>query len=565
MAEQITSEQRETRRLAMRKRALNDFWFFQTQVLKNVFLEESLHKPLSEWLQAPSEKPKKLELVARGHVKSNMVTIAYPLWRACKNVNIRILLGSHKDPDALKFLRTIKRIIKKNVTFRWLFPEVRPQMEGGREELWNERQALITRDSTATEATFEVTSLKSEVTGRHYGLMILDDIVTAKNVQNSDQITETMEFHQRCESLLDPGAEEIDVGTRYDFGDEYARILEDKDLMELYEVRVLPAHKHDILHDFLPGGAKHGKWTREDDYKHLIHPKRFTLDSRDYKDPRGREHLHRKSLPATYLFQGPTVYATQYMLEPMDPSTAIFKEKDIRIVRKLPDGPLKWYRFCDLSSDDPNKESYTAIITGCVDQYGLFTVTHIFWKNCLPSKTVDELIRGQNVPEEVRPIRISFENGPYEKAIRPWLKRQAREEETHIPLKFLPGSFTQKVKDTRITGLEPYVASGEIQILDSCPHKKELIEELVRFPKFKRKDIIDALAHVPVIVYAGRKRESIEPDNGEIDWEEVKEGIRQMRVTEAMNRGKPNQPIGSRNRMSSVGRQAFHAVRFGRG
>jgi phage terminase large subunit-like protein len=58
-----------------------------------------------------------------------------------------------------------------------------------------------------------------------------------------------------------------------------------------------------------------------------------------------------------------------------------------------------------------------------------------------------------------------------------WMKRDNRE-----------------AKEARIASLQAWFERCDILILDSIPHKEELVLELTRFPKYKRNDIIDALA-----------------------------------------------------------------------
>lgn len=307
----------------MRKRALADFWVFLSEVIRNPVLYEPLHRPLAEWLGTPTwEKPKRLLLLPRGHVKSNVLTVGFVLWQICKDLNIRVLLASHKHGDTTKFLGTIIQYILNNKHFKAVFPEVVPAREDstagngkiGKRTRWNTNQILVERDCDLTENTVECTSLGAQVTGRHYDLMVGDDLVTALNVKTDDQIEKTREFHELCESLLDPGALELNLGTRYHFDDEYGTILDTPELQEIYECRVQPATKEPgIIHEYL---GKKRTWKRKDDFEFLIFPTRFTLDDKDYRSPDGDKTKSRKSLVATYKMQGSTVYANQYDLTP---------------------------------------------------------------------------------------------------------------------------------------------------------------------------------------------------------------------------------------------------------
>lgn len=482
----------------------DDFWFFLKEILRNPVLEETLHEPLARWLERWNKR-KKLCLLPRGHIKSNVITVAYALWEAVKDLNIRILIGSHKDKDAIKFLRAIRLIIENDEWFQHIYPEICPMMNRGKPVAWNESALRLKRTSKVVENTFEVVSRDQAITGRHYDLIILDDLVTLENVKNSTQIKRTKDFHELIDPLLDPGARELVTGTRYDFSDLYGTIQDTPELADEYEIFRIPWFKGEVrpkLFDLRMAGEP---WNRDMDFDNLIFPSRFTLDDRDYVSPDGDKNKNRKSLIAARKSQGATTFANQYDLEPFDRDTAIFKEDDILIVDRLPNHPLRWFRVCDLSSDEPGT-SFTAIITGALDPFGTIFVTDIWWGNYNPSQIRNELIRGQKqVEESVRPTKIGMERGPYERALKTDLLREASLADVHIPICYLPSNQAAKPKDERIWGLESWAEGHHIRILKTCKNKDIMIEEFVKFPKFNRKDTIDALAQVPYLVKSPRE------------------------------------------------------------
>jgi len=473
------------------------FWFFLRDVLKNPVLYEPLHRPIADWLQHDRTKLKKMLMMARGHVKSNVFTVGYALWRAVCNPNIRILLDSHKDKDAAKFLRLIRNYVE-TPWFRKVYPEIHPAMRGNRELQWNEGQALIKRDRDLVEATWEVSSITAEVTGRHYDLIIADDMVTKDNVNTADLIEKTTAHHQLLESLLDPGGEECIIGTRYHYSDEYGRIESDEDLRGEYDMRTIPAvTNRKVFEDILTGRRE---WSRDLDFDALAYPTRFTMAPRDHVDPDNPAN-NRKSLVAIRRIQGTAVFANQYMLEPFDPSDAVFDERNIRMVDRVPDTKLDWYRFMDISSEVVTPDSFTAIWTIAVDERCNIYCTDLFHGNFDGTRIIAELIQGQQVEPEVRPKFIGAEKGPYERSLRSFLERAAGEQKVWIPLQFLPGTQSNKPKDERIMGLQPWVEAGKIHFVRTCRNMNIALEEFTRFPKFIRKDCIDALAQFPPLIF----------------------------------------------------------------
>lgn len=487
----------------LRQRAWDSFWVFTSEVRHNPVLQESLHKPIADWAEDWAETEKKLLLLPRGHIKSNLITIDYVLWRLWKNPNIRILIRSHKDPDACKFLRGIKDAILDDPVFGKVCPEIKPAMDGPRRKLWNESQIIVQRDGQFIDPTVEAIG-DGETTGRHFDLIIMDDIVTRASVTSPELILKTREMRELSESLLDPGGQTFIVGTRYDFGDEYGYILEDPDLKSAYETKVMPCVSDvEAFHEFVDGRRE---WKRQDDYEYLLYPKRFTLASKDHKDSDGDPFKARKSLVSTYKHQGSLTFANQYLLEPFDPTRAKIPVDFIEEVDGFPLDPdgvpveLEWGRCCDLSSDTPTGYSYTVIITAAMTKRCDLYITNIWRGDYDGSQTIDELIRGQRVDSACRPRVIGMEPGPYERQLKPFLERRSRET-VWIPFKFVPANEHNKNKDERIRGMEPWIRARKVKILRTCANKEVLFREGRQFPKGTTKDVLDALAKFPIIMY----------------------------------------------------------------
>ena len=485
-----------------------DFWFFLKYVLRNPVLYGPLHRPIAKWASDWSLKRKKMLLMSRGHVKSNVVSVALPLWEIVRDKNIRILLYSHKDKDSLKFMRAIQESLRSPF-FNACYPDIGPVMDRGREKVWNASALLIERDKKLVENTIEISSRDATIVGRHYDLMIMDDLVTDTNTATVDQIEQTAEDHKLLESLLDPGARELVTGTRYNFADEYGRILDTPDLANSYDIKTIPfmsIEDRAVFEQRLSGTLK---WDQSLDDKYLAYPTRFTLADDDiiYDGQDGKDSTKdKKSLVATFKMQGSSVFSNQYWLEPHDPSRAAFRESDLRIIHTLPDDrKLTHFRDMDLSSEMATATSFTAIISACHDERGNIYIYHIFWGQFDGPEICRELIRGQEVEEKARPVAITAERGPYERALRPFLDRMAMERGIFVPVAFLPSNQGAKTKDDRIIGLQPWFRSGKINVLASCPNIEMLISEMKKFPLYPLKDILDALSQFPHIVFPGSK------------------------------------------------------------
>ena len=482
-----------------------DFWFFLKNVLKNPVLYEPLHRPLADWLLDENwDGQKKMLLMPRGHVKSNIITVGYALWRIVRDRNIRIILASHKDDDAQKFLITIKGHIKDDEWFREVYPDIRPMPgNGSKPQLWSTKQILVERKPGFVEPTVQCMSQGSSVTGRHYILLIPDDLVTDKNVNNEEALKKTEDFHRLAESLLDPGAKELMIGTRYHYQDEYGRIIDTPDLAKLWDIRVLRETKTPgIINKYITGEIP---WDRSHDFKELIYPSRFTLDMTDYVSPDGIESKHRKSLPATRLLQGSLVYANQYQMEPIDASSAKFREQDIPIVERIPHGePFEVYQFLDMASEKTGTKSRTALVTAAVTPGFDVYVIDIFYGDLGNRVITEELCRWQLRDDRFVPILVGIEGGPYEISLRAYINERQRELEAHIPFKQLTGKQHNEIKEQHIESLCPFVEAQKIKILRTCRDRLQMLDEFIKYPKTKFRDCIDALAQITKIVYPTR-------------------------------------------------------------
>lgn len=530
---------RKLERAFVRVRSMGSFYDFVSYGLRNPILWEPLHRPMCDFVSVWPEggKRKKLILEPRGHIKSNIISVALPGWMLIKDYNERILIASHKDADGSKFLVAIRTIINSD---RWsyYFPEIRPKCSRGKKpDQWNDEKLLVDRDTNYVEASVEVSSIRQQVTGRHYSRVIGDDLVTPDNVATAALRAKTSDFRKLSESLMDPGATEVITGTRYHFDDEYGKILKETEEHNTYDVMHQPAlYDVGIIHEYLSGARE---WERSHDYEELIFPNRFTLDGKDHiveGDPNNPKN--RKSLIAIYNNMGPGHFANQYLLEPFDPANQKMSEDDLVRVTVLPDTHLTYYRLCDLSSEinSEHSDSYTAIITVAVSDRCDAYITDIFWGNYDPHLIINEMIRGQMVSPKVRPVLVTLESGPYDRMIRPFLLRRCRELGVMVPTRLMTGAQHLKRKEEHIEGIIPWLQCKKIHYLDGCKNINILKEEMNKYPKFTRRDCVDALAQLPAMIFpTGSDRFLTTPDSPE----ELRRMAEEMRRKELVELNEP--------------------------
>ncbi|MDR1490664.1 MAG: hypothetical protein LBS65_09340 [Desulfovibrio sp.] len=179
-----------------------------------------------------------LDLWAREHYKSTIITVALTIQEILRNPDITVGIFSHSRPVAKSFLRQIKRELESNRVLQTLFPHVMPPQKGEK-RTWSEDDGLIVRRRTnPKEATIEAWGLvDGQPTGKHFSLLVYDDVVTLESVTTPDMIRKTTDAWRLSLNLGAQGGKIRMIGTRYHAADTYAAIMEQGSLVP----RVHPA------------------------------------------------------------------------------------------------------------------------------------------------------------------------------------------------------------------------------------------------------------------------------------------------------------------------------------
>lgn len=174
-----------------------------------------------------------LDLWAREHYKSTIITFAGIIQEIIRNPEITIGIFSFNKPTARAFLRQIKYELESNTELKRLFPDVLyadPKKESPR---WSEDAGIVVkRKSNPKESTVEGHGLvDGQPTGRHFLLRVYDDVVTLESVTSPEMIHKTTDAWSLSDNLgarPENGglARAWHIGTRYHFGDTYQAMLD---------------------------------------------------------------------------------------------------------------------------------------------------------------------------------------------------------------------------------------------------------------------------------------------------------------------------------------------------
>ena len=184
-----------------------------------------------------------LDLWAREHYKSTIVTFAGVIQEVVRDPEITICIFSHTRPVANKFLNHIKREFEHNEDLQDVYPDILWKKAHKDAPLWSlEKGITVRRTSNPKEATIEASGLVDSMpTGSHYLLRVYDDVVTLKSVSTPEQVNKTTDAYALSDNLGARGPDgmmrEQMLGTRYSFADTYQTIINNRTL----KVRLHPA------------------------------------------------------------------------------------------------------------------------------------------------------------------------------------------------------------------------------------------------------------------------------------------------------------------------------------
>lgn len=440
----------------IRRKGLDDFYYFSKHILGFKDIETQPHQELCDVLCDP-DKSKKLILLPRGAFKSTIANISYSLWRMVKNPNIRILMVTGSYTKATKYIGQIKDTIETNIMFKALYGNLKPNSQGK----WKRDDIVIaTRTSMGEvkEPTVTASSILQTKTGMHYDLVIMDDVVTEENSNTPDQLSKIIDRYRLILSLPDPGDSQlIMIGTRYHFNDLYGHVIDEE--AELWHILVRKAINED---------------------NSLYFPSRFTHEVlADIRTGQGSSH-----------------FSNQYMNEPIDSETAIFKQKDIQYYTELPSN-LRHFVLTDAAASLKKSADFSVVLVIGVDVNNNVYIIDPWQDRVTISEFINKIFESvikYNVHEQGI---ITLETNAFQQAIKYALLEEMEKR------KFWFGIFETKPnsnfsKERRVKSLTPYFEGHRIFL---NKNHIELIEQLTRYPKTRHDDLVDALSDFPQVIF----------------------------------------------------------------
>ena len=177
-----------------------------------------------------------LDIWARDHYKSTIITYAMTIQEILKNPEITICIYSYNISTAQKMLVQIRTALQTPILVS-CFPEILFENtnvtswkddDGGVHQMeWSSDGFTVKRKGNPKEHTLECSGLVTgQKTGGHYNLLIYDDTVTPESVATKTQIEKTTsQFEMSLNTGSTANLRIRMIGTRYHLHDTYEKVI----------------------------------------------------------------------------------------------------------------------------------------------------------------------------------------------------------------------------------------------------------------------------------------------------------------------------------------------------
>ena len=438
---------------SLRKKGRESLFFFARGILGFSDFTSHIHKPICDALQSPDDK-RYLIVLPRDWFKSTIGSVAYPIWRALNNPNVRILIVQNSMSNARKKLQSIKQIIEKNKLLRALYPELLPN----KKSVWTAECLTVNREGAYPEGTFEAAGTGTAVTSRHYDLIIEDDTISPEIddmtgvMQQPTQleIEKAIGFHRLVHPLLlHPSKSEIVViGTRWCERDLIGWVMRNTT-----DYRILSR-----------SARENGKIVWERYNEEVLY------------------ELERD--------MGPYMFSTLFLNTPLCGIDTMFKREWMKYYQNLPAQDLVYCTSVDPASETTAGSSdpdFTVVLTTAISRNtGDIYVVHYNRARMNPGEQIDYIF---NHYYAYKPVVVKVEAIAYQRTLVYWIQKRQEKQNMFFYVEPIKGLKMSKVD--RIKGLQPYFAAGKIAMRTDMP---DLERELLSFPNAAHDDVIDALS-----------------------------------------------------------------------
>lgn len=467
-------------RLVMRELVLRDRFFLLTRILKRIDAD-------CDWVYArcrevEADPDYKLDLWAREHYKSSIITTAGSIQEICKDPEITIGIFSFNRPIAKAFLKQLMTELESNHTLHWLFPEIfwtNPRKQSKKYGFkWSENEGIcVKRKGTPKEQTIEAWGvIDAQPTSKHFTLLIYNDIVTDKTVTTAVMREKAIAGWRLSQNL----------GSR---STQYR---------QWYEGTIY--HPYDTYHTIIKSGQFE---VGEANEKTIIRVTPRIYPATDDGKVTGKPvFMTREELGSKYRMMGPYIFAAQMLLDPLQEDKQGFDVSWMRYWPAKKFNGLNILILCDPASKKNKRNDYTVFfVIGLGPDKNYYVIDIIRDKLSLTERATILF----KLHQKYKPIFVGYEESAMQtdKEHFEYVMEQNNYRFTITPLRQGPSES----KNARIQSLVPIFEQGrmwfpeKLEYTDYEYKTMDLVEVFVEeeftiFPFIEHDDMLDNLANI---------------------------------------------------------------------
>jgi predicted phage terminase large subunit-like protein len=365
----------------------------------------------------------------------------------------------------------------------------------------------VNRTAILKEPTVMIASVGTTVTGDHYDLLILDDVVDFDNSATEAKADNILDWTRDLESVLDPrqlaefwltptlkledyvGDEAVILGTRYFEWDYYQYLIDEAQVLGIKTfIRNIYKNGLDDSDGYL-WGEKFNSIAIERIRRRINSNRRF---SSQYLNTIIAPEDATFSLEGIKWFQSINVHHTP--------------ANEWEVVRRgEPTRRIKPTLFIDPAATVNDNSDFTVLAVGGYSEDKEFILLDLVNGRFTPTEVCDKLFELCD-KWHLSTVTVEMVGGfkLYEQVIRDYMKRNSR----LIGIRdYRP--LSKMHKKARIEGwIQPLMDNGMLYIIDNLASNSELRNEFSTFPRCKHDDVLDAIAAIAEIAAPTRKRGS---------------------------------------------------------
>lgn len=384
------------------------------------------------------------------HGKSNITSEYFPAWCLGNQPTDEVIACSYSADLATSFGRKVRNLVDSN-DYQNIF-KTKLAEDSKSKGQWNTQEG----------GGYVAAGVGGSITGKGAKILLIDDPIKNREEAESQIVRDSIWewYTSTAYTRLAPGGCIVVIQTRWHEDDLVGRLnVEEQN-----------------------GGDK---WTR------LSFP---AIAEKDEDFRKQGEALWEDQYPVEELLKikrnvGPYNWSALYQQRPVDEESQEFKTEWFKKISFTEVQRLETRNFITIDTAISQKASadYTGITINYVDRENKWYLKS--WRVKLnPLELIDLLF---TLYRNVRPDQIGIEKTIYLMAIKPFLDQEMAKRDCFLPITEL--SHNQTAKETRIRGLIPRYASGNIYHIEGeCV---DLEEEFIRFPKSMNDDVMDSAAY----------------------------------------------------------------------